>query len=218
MKIAILFGATGLVGGHILDLLLNNPLYTKVNVFTRRSLNVDSEKLREHVIDFDKIDSWKNLIVGDDLFSAMGTTIKKAGSQDAQYRIDHTYPYQVAKSAKMNGVRNYALVSSAGANANSKVFYSRMKGELDKDVTDLDFDKRVIVKPSIIEGNRPESRLGETVGLKAMHALKFIPGLSKYQPAPAELIASCMIKALNDTSLSGNCEFEWKEVLDYAKG
>lgn len=218
MKSAILIGATGLVGGHILDLLLKNPLYTKVNVFTRRALNVHSKKLQEHVIDFENMDSWKDCIFGDDLYSAMGTTIKKAGSQNTQYRIDHTYPYQVAKWAKMNGVKNYALVSSAGANVNSKVFYSRMKGELDSDVTDLDFDKRVIVKPSIIEGSRTESRLGETIGLTAMHALKFIPGLSKFQPAPAELIAKCMIKALNDASLSGNCEFEWKEIMDYAKG
>lgn len=217
MKSAILIGATGLVGGHILNLLLNNPLYTAVKVFTRRSLNLDSTKLQEYVVDFDSVDSWKDLIYGDDLFSALGTTIKKAGSKDAQYRIDHTYPYQVAKWSKKNGVKNYALVSSAGANANSKVFYSRMKGELDKDITELDFDKRVIVKPSIIEGKRAESRLGETIGLKAMHALKFIPGLSKYQPAPAELIASCMVKALNDASLSGNCEFEWKAVLEYAK-
>jgi uncharacterized protein YbjT (DUF2867 family) len=218
MKSAILIGATGLVGGHILEQLLESTFYTKVDVFTRRSLNIKSDKLEEHLIDFDNIDQWKELITGDDLFSAMGTTIKKAGSQEAQYLIDYTYPYQVASWAKKNGVKNYALISSAGADSKSKVFYSRMKGELDRDVTELGFKKRVIVKPSIIEGIRTESRLSETIGLKAMHALKFIPGLSKYQPAPADLIASCMIKALNDGSIAGNVEFEWNEVLDYAKG
>ena len=217
MKTAVLIGATGLVGSHLLDQLLNSDYYSQIDVFSRRPLDVKSKKLKVHIIDFDKIDTWKELIVGDDLFSAMGTTIKKAGSQDAQYLIDHTYPFQVASWAKKNGVKNYALVSSAGANSKSKVFYSRMKGELDRDVTELGFAKTVIVKPSIIEGKRNDSRIGETFGLKAMHALKYIPGLNKYQPSPAELIASCMVKALNDISLIGNCEFELKEVLDYAK-
>ncbi len=216
MTSVLLISATGLVGGHILDQLLKSPVYFKIDVFSRRPLNIKSDKLIVHLIDFNKIESWKERIVGDDLFSAMGTTIKKAGSRDAQYLIDHSYPLQVATWAKNNGVKNYALVSSAGANSKSKVFYSRMKGELDRDITELGFNKRVIVKPSVIEGERPESRLGETIGLKAMHALKYIPGLNKYQPAPAELIAKCMIKALNDDTLTGNCEFEWKAIFDYA--
>jgi len=216
MKTALLIGATGLVGSHILDQLLKNPIYTKVDIFSRRSLNIKSDKLTEHLIDFNTIESWKDLIVGDDLYSAMGTTIKKAGSKEAQYLIDYTYPHQVAFWAKKNGVKNYALVSSAGADSKSKVFYSRMKGELDDEVIDLRFSKSVIVKPSIIQGKRNESRLGESIGLKTMQVLKYIPGLNKYQPAPAELIAACMIKALNDNSITGNCKFEWKEILDYA--
>ena len=91
MKTALLIGATGLVGSHILDQLLKNPIYTKVDIFSRRSLNIKSDKLTEHLIDFNTIESWKDLIVGDDLYSAMGTTIKKAGSKEAQYLIEDRY-------------------------------------------------------------------------------------------------------------------------------
>jgi uncharacterized protein YbjT (DUF2867 family) len=217
MKTALLLGATGLVGSNLLNQLLADENYGKIVVFSRRSLNNTSEKLKEHLVDFDKIDTWKDLISGDDLFSAMGTTIKKAGSQKAQYLIDKTYPLEVAKHARNNGVKNYALVSSAGADANSKVFYSKMKGELDMAVAELGFSKTVIVKPSIIEGQRNESRLGESIGLRIMKILKYIPGLNKFQPAPAELIAACMIKALNDNSLVDLREFEWNAVMNYAQ-
>lgn len=217
MKTALIIGATGLVGQNLLKQILENSAYEKVKVFTRRSLQINSEKLEEYLIDFDKIDEWKDQIKGDDLFSAMGTTIKKAGSQQAQYRVDYTYPFEVAKSATANGVQNYALVSSAGANEESKVFYSKMKGELDNAVNALGFAKTVIVKPSVIDGDRNEFRLGETIGLKMMHLLKYIPGLNKYQPAPATKIAKCMIKALNDAQVKGQNTFEWKAIMDYAE-
>ena len=217
MKTAILIGATGLVGSHILNQLLENRHYSKVIVFTRRTLNIQSKKLEEHCVDFNKMDAWKDLISGDDLFSAMGTTIKTAGSQEAQYLIDYTYPFRVAKFAKQNGIKSYALVSSGGANTKSNNFYSRMKGELDRDVTELNFEKTIIVRPSIIEGNRNESRVGETIGLKIMHVLKHVPGLSKYKPAAAELIASCMVKAMNDDFQKENCMFEWNRVMEYAQ-
>ncbi|MCT4625186.1 MAG: NAD-dependent epimerase/dehydratase family protein, partial [Schleiferiaceae bacterium] len=115
-KIAIVIGATGLVGKHIVKYCLEHPNYSEVLVFTRRSTNIKHSKLKEHLIDFDQLEHVKDLIKGDDLFSAMGTTIKKAGSQDAQYKIDYTYPYQFAKYARENGIRNYGLVSSTGAN------------------------------------------------------------------------------------------------------
>ena len=107
----------------------------------RRSLNINNPKLEEHIVDFDKIELWKNNLSGDELYSALGTTIKKAGSKEAQYKIDFTYQYEAAKAASENGVKKYLLVSSLGANSKSSNFYLRMKGSLDEKVQQLSFDQ-----------------------------------------------------------------------------
>ena len=128
MRTAILIGATGLVGSHLLDLLVKDERFGKVKVFTRKPTGKKSDKMEEHVIDFDKMNDWAPLLKGDILFSSLGTTIKKAGSQEAQYKIDFTYQYETAVHSARNGVSTCVLVSSAGASPSSKVFYSRMKG------------------------------------------------------------------------------------------
>ncbi len=215
MKTALLIGASGLVGSHVLDQLLLDKRYNKVVVFSRRSINKTHAKLTEHLIDFDKIQSWQHHLVGDDLFSTMGTTLKKAGSKAAQYLVDYTYPFTVAKRAKLNGVQNYALVSSAGANPNSRIFYTKIKGELDRDISKLFFRKTIIVRPSFIDGQRNEKRLGEVIGLKVMRTLKFIPLINKYQPTPVGDIARSMIKAVNDNSISGKKVLSWTQISDY---
>ena len=115
MKTAIVIGATGLVGSALTSQLLEHPEFSGVKVFVRRSTHLSHQKLREHIVDFDKIDDWKHLLQGDVLFSAMGTTLNKAGSKAAQYRIDYTYQYNVAAAAASNGVPAYVLISSAGA-------------------------------------------------------------------------------------------------------
>src|SRR4030066_986146 len=141
MKTAIVIGATGLIGKHLTKFLLDDPAYSSVKVFVRRTLNISNPKLEEHVVDFDEISIWKDKITGDELYSAMGTTIKKAGSKEAQYKIDFTYQYECAKAASENGVGKYLLISSAGANIKSGHFYLRMKGELDKKVSELPFQQ-----------------------------------------------------------------------------
>ena len=112
MKTAIVIGATGLVGSHITFQLLNDDRYEKVKIFVRRSLENKNPKLEEHLVDFDKLESWKQELIGDEIYSALGTTIKKAGSKDAQYKIDFTYQYEVAKTAAENSVPKILLVSS----------------------------------------------------------------------------------------------------------
>src|SRR5690606_8546616 len=116
-KTALLLGATGLVGSHLLQQLLESPSYAVVVALTRRPLEVQHPKLRQEIIDFDHPDPAR--IKGDDLFCALGTTLAKAGSKEAQYRIDCTYPFEIGKIARQNGVRQYLLVSSVGANANT---------------------------------------------------------------------------------------------------
>ena len=178
-KKAILIGATGLVGSHVLQLLLSDERYESVKVFHRRSTGISHTKLQEHIIDFDDPGKWNHLIKGDHLFSALGTTIKKAGSKEAQYKIDFTYQYEVVKAASINNVQCFALVSSLGADSNSGSFYPRIKGELDEAVQKLDFEDRLIVRPSFLDGDRNEFRLGERIGIAVAKVVCKLPGLKK---------------------------------------
>ncbi len=191
-RVAILIGATGLVGSALLDQLLEDEDYEKIIVLHRRSTGIGHSKLEEHIIDFDHPKHWKELVKGDVLFSTLGTTIKTAGSKDVQYKVDFTYQYETAKAAAENGVKTYVLVSSAGSNANSKMFYPRIKGELEEAVKKLSFHSINILQPSILDGNRKEFRFGEKVGLIVMKALSWIPGIRKYRPIKDEIVASAM--------------------------
>lgn len=211
-KTAILIGATGLVGSKILSQLLESDNYESVKVFHRRSTGVTHPKLEEHFIDFDEIDQWKENITGDFLFSALGTTKKAAGSKEAQYKVDFTYQYEFAKIASENGVSKYGLVSSAGADHESSNFYQKMKGELDEGVQKLDFENVVIVRPSILDGDRKESRLGEKIALPLMKIFCKIPGLKKYHPIKDEVVAKALIKGLENNAAQKTSIYEFDEV------
>lgn len=195
MKTALLIGATGLVGSELTNLLLADSRFERVRVFVRRSTGKNHPKLEEHVVNFDSIATWKGALAGDVLFSTLGTTLKQAGSQNAQYKIDFTYQYEVAKAAAENGVQHYVLVSSAGAASQSRIFYSRMKGELEVAVKALPFGHIHILQPGILEGQRAEVRAGERIGIALASLTRFIPGLKKYRPIPAKTVAQAMINA-----------------------
>jgi uncharacterized protein YbjT (DUF2867 family) len=198
MKTAIIIGATGLVGNQLTIKLLNDDRYELVKIFVRKSSGITHPKLEEHVVDFDRLKTWKDQIIGDELYSAMGTTMKKAGSKAAQYKIDFTYQYECAKAASENGVGKYLLVSSAGANSKSSNFYLRIKGELDEKVSEVPFKQINIFRPSFLAGERKESRRGEAIGISAVNFLaKIIPPLRKYRPIEAATVAEAMIKAAN---------------------
>jgi len=211
-KIAIVIGATGLVGSEVLNQLLEDERYQKVKVFHRRSTGISHPKLEERLIDFAQINEWKHLITGDELYSALGTTIKKAGSQEAQYTIDFTYQYETAKAASENGVKKYSLVSSAGANHQSRMFYPRLKGELDDAVKELPFEVTTILRPSILDGDRNENRPGEKFGLLMVHFFTKIPGLRKYRPILAQKVAEGMINSLHKCP-PGYHVFELEEIF-----
>ncbi len=198
MKTAIVLGSTGLVGNLITLKLLEDSRYNKVKVFVRRSLHLKHLKLEEHIVDFDKIELWKEYLTGDELYSALGTTIKKAGSKEVQYKIDFTYQYEAASAASKNGVKIYLLISSAGANSKSSNFYLRMKGSLDEKVKLLNFEQIRIFQPSILVGDRNEKRFGESLGIKIAGTItKIIPALKKYRPIKAAKVAEAMIKSAN---------------------
>lgn len=197
MKTALVIGGSGLVGTELVDLLLKDSNYEKVILFGRKTLNISNPKLKEHIIDFEHPDKWKELVRGDVLFSTLGTTLGKAGGKEPQYKVDYTYQYEFAKAASGNGVSDYVLVSSIGANASSMFFYTKMKGELEDAVNELPFSKVIIIRPTQLDGNRTEKRMGEKVGLVVARFLTKIGLLGKRQPIQARDVARAMIQSVN---------------------
>lgn len=195
MKTAIVIGATGLVGSRLVALLLKDTRFEKVKVLVRRSLNIPNDKLEEHIVNFDEPDTWKKSVTGDVLYSAMGTTRRAAGSKEVQYKIDYNYQYQAAKIAAANDVKEYVLVSAAGSSPDSKIFYSRMKGELERDIKKLPFETIHIIRPGMLAGERVEVRTGEKLGIGVMNVLSMVPGLGKLKPIQGEEVAKAMINA-----------------------
>jgi len=215
-KTAILIGATGLVGSHLLMQLLDDDRYKKVEVFTRRTTGVEHPKLEEHIVEFREMKKWKDGITGNDLYSCLGTTLKKAGGKKNQWRIDYTYQYDVAKAASENGVKTCVLCSSAGANPKSKLFYLRMKGELDRDVQNFDFERIMIMKPSTLGGERNEKRQGEKFFFAFSNLFTWLPFLKKYKVIPADIVARAMINAANSDTENRVKEYEFLEVFKLA--
>mgnify|MGYP003665181760 CR=1 FL=1 len=214
---ANIIGATGLVGSHLLQQLLNDDRFEQIRIFSRRTTGLTHGKLEEHSVDFDQTKQWTSLIKGDVLFSTLGTTLKKAGSKEKQFLIDYSYQYQVAEAAAKNGVADYVLVSSAGADANSKIFYSKMKGELDEAVKELEFKRIVILRPSILDGDRQEKRTAEKIGIKVTRWLTQY-FFKEYRPIHAKTVAKAMISSIFNEELTPNYQiFELDEVAKLAK-
>ena len=189
---ALVIGATGAVGKDLVQQLLTDEAFEKVDIFVRREVNIPSEQLTVHVVDFDHPETWADQLQGDVLFSCMGTTIKAAGSQDAQWKVDYMYQFETAKAARANGVKTYVLVSSVGANAKSKVFYTKMKGALDEAVQKLGFEGCFILRPpSLIR--KGSDRLGEKLGVVVIKAFNSLGLLQKFTPVPTERVAAIMI-------------------------
>lgn len=196
---AIVIGSTGMVGKELVKKLIENEHYSGIISLVRRPSGIISPKLDEHIIDFDRPDTWKDLVKGDVLFSALGTTIAKAKSKEEQFKVDFTYQYNVAKIAVENGATSYVLVSSAGANSNSKAFYMNMKGKLDEAVQGLPFEYINILRPGQLHGKRAEKRLGEKVGLSVMYSLNKIGLFKRYKPIKDKKVAKAMIHAARKT-------------------
>ena len=191
---ALVIGATGATGKDLLNLLLKDNRFDQVTVFVRRDLKIVHEKLKVHVIDFDQTEQWKSLVKGDVLFSCLGTTLKAAGSKDAQWKIDYTYQYEFAKAAKENQVKHYVLISAAYASSNSFFFYSKMKGQLEEAVTALSFPKLTIFNPPILK-RKDSDRSTEVASIKTIEFLNKLGLFSSQHPLPTEVLAQAMINA-----------------------
>ncbi len=196
-KTALVFGATGLVGGYLVDMLLAHEAYRQVEVFNRRRLKKEHPKLVQHVIDFDRLPSYRNLIKGHDLFLCLGTTMRKAGDRKAFFKVDYTYPFQAARMASDNRVNQVLLVSSVGADSESYFFYNKVKGLLEDAVWKMKFWSIHIFRPSILLGERNENRWGEQLAGQLGKGFDYLTGgmLTKYRPIEAEIVAKAMVNA-----------------------
>lgn len=190
---AIVLGATGLVGSEIVRQLLADEDVERVVTLVRRRSETSHVKLEEHVVNFDAPETFAGRVRGDALFSALGTTIGKAGSQAAQYLVDHTYQLRVAELAARNGVGSYVLVSAMGADPASRFFYPRMKGELERDVEALPFRKVAILRPGFLDGPRIEKRRGERFALAVLRPLPQWRFLAAVRPIQASVVARASI-------------------------
>lgn len=208
---ALVLGATGAIGKDLVNELLKDDTFDKVDIFVRREVNIPSAKLNVHVVDFDHPETWAAQLSGDVLFLTMGTTLKAAGSQAAQWKVDYTYQFEAAQAARANGVAKVVLVSSVGANAQSKIFYSRMKGQLDDDVAKLGFPGCFILRPpSLIR--KGSDRFGEKAGVAILKGLNAIGLMRSWTPMPTEAVAAAMIRAAQSAQ-TGTHIFTSQEIL-----
>ena len=190
---ALIIGATGATGKDLVTQLLADDTYSEVHCFVRKPLTLTHPKLYAHVVDFETPEAWADLLRGDVAFSCLGTTLAVAGSNEAQWRVDYDYQYNFAEHCCNNGVPTFVLVSAAGAKAQSKLFYNRMKGQLEDAVKELEFPRLLIFQPSVLIRSNSD-RSGENFTVKAFKFLNKLGILKRYRPMPTSVLAEKMCK------------------------
>ena len=210
---ALVLGATGATGREIVSLLLKDPSYSKVSIFVRNKPNIKHEKLSMHQIDFSRLSDYKAFIQGDVFFSALGTTLKDAGSKSQQYLVDYTYQYAFAKMASENGVKHYALVSSIGSNENSPFFYPKMKGALEEAIKKLDFEKTYVFQPPFLIRQAELIRTGEKIGIKVLSVFNQLGLFKSQKPLPVSTLAQKMIGEISSESTARLNIYTPKDIL-----
>lgn len=215
MKKAIIFGASGFIGGYLLSNLLQNDTYSEVTIVVRKPLNIQHPKLKMVLADYHSLAQNAAYLVADDVFISLGTTKKKTPDQKEYYQIDHDYPVLAAQLTKANGASAVMLVSAVGANAKSNIFYTKTKGEAERDVIAVGFKHTHIFRPSMIMGNRAESRPLERVFIKIFSVanLLLVGKLNKYKGITAENIAKAMIEAAQQPKEKVQF-YHWEEMRD----
>jgi uncharacterized protein YbjT (DUF2867 family) len=217
-RIAVLAGATGLVGGRCFEALLHSPDYARVIVLTRRlpfnyvSIARPHAEVDPRRVDFDHL-SATDLAGANDVFCALGTTIKKAGSQVAFRKVDHEYVVNLARAAVEAGAKRFMLVSSVGADPHSGNFYLRVKGETEQAISALPFESVHIFRPGLLLGHRAEKRTGEGLAQLVMSKVNFLlaGGLRKYRAITAETVAKAMVRVAG-TNTTGVHTYHFDEI------
>jgi len=214
VKIALLFGSSGLVGGHVLNNLIKNPNYSKIKIFVRSFIEVNDPKIEIIKTDFNYLDKHVEDIKGDECFFCIGTTKKNSNDKSEYKKIELDIPKKIAQIAKSNLIKSFFFVSSGYANSKSSGDYLKFKGLVEEEIKNLNFDKIGIMRPSFLLGKRKEKRIGEKFGIIIFKLLTpiLIGPFRKMRPIESEKIAKAMIKLANENI--NQSVFESNEIVD----
>lgn len=201
---ALVIGATGLVGAKVVAKLLSSEKYTHVKVLVRKPSTSSHSKLESIVFDFEHPDA--SLILADDVFCCLGTTMKKAGSKEAFYKVDFTYPYEIAKIALDNGAKRFAIITAMGADRTSLFYYNRVKGEIEESLRKLRYEALLIFRPSLLVGERSETRFGEKAGEWVAKVFQFMIPV-RYRSINADKVAEAMV-SITSSNVKGTLVYE----------
>ncbi|RXJ04093.1 oxidoreductase [Anaerobacillus alkaliphilus] len=216
MKSVLIIGATGLVGGHLLDRLLQSGDYGRVVTVTRRPLEIIHDKLEQHVINFDELAQHQDIFAVDTVFCTLGTTMKQAKTKEQFVKVDFDYPLQVAKLAKEKKVNQFFIVTAMGANQHSRFFYNQVKGNVEAAIQELSIPVLYIIRPSLLLGDRNEARFGEDLGQKVTKVIPYLfkGPLQRFKPNEASSVASAMLN-LSLKNEEGTHVIESKMIEQY---
>ena len=202
MKTALLFGSSGLIGGHLLNQLIQNNNYTKIKIFVRSELKINNPKVEIIKIDFNNLENHIEDIKGDDCFFCIGTTKQNSPDKNEYQRVELEIPKEIAQIAKSNLVNSFIFVSALYANPKSSGNYVRFKGMVEEELKRLNFPKLALMRPSFLMGDRKEKRVGEKIGIFVFKLLSplLLGPLKKMRPIHSETVAKGMIRAANENS------------------
>lgn len=212
---ALVLGATGLVGRHCLDLLLTGGRYRSIRVIGRRRLPIHDPRVEQHVLELSEMESVSQLFAVDDIFCCLGTTIRNAGSQEAFRRVDVDFPVTAARLAADAGADQFLVVSALGADADSRIFYNRMKGEMESQVRRFPLKAIWVLRPALLLGDRDETRLGEQVAellLRPLSPLLLGP-LRRFRPVSARAVATAMVTLAAQDGTGGIIESDEIDLI-----
>jgi len=216
-RTALVGGASGLVGSHVLHLLLEDPACGRVTVLVRRELPLTHKKLEQRVVSFDRLAQMSDFPRVHDVFCCLGTTMKQAGSPDAFRKVDFTYVVELARVAVRHRASQFLVVTAVGADPQSRILYSRVKGEAEEAVRRLQFESIQIFRPSLLVGARAQSRPAERVAglLSPLVAWAFVGPLSRYRPIKAAAVARAMVRVAREAP-RGTHVYESREIRRHA--
>ena len=214
MKTALVFGSTGLVGGHLLDQLIKNENYNKIKLFVRSEIIINDLKVEIVKTDFNNMEKHKEEMTGDHCYFCIGTTKQNSPNKDEYRRVELDLPKQIAQITKSNSVNSFVFVSSGYADPNSSGDYLKFKGLVEEELKRLSFNKLGIMRPSFLIGDRKEKRLGEKLGIFVFKLLSplFLGPLKKMKPIQSEKVAKAMIKISNGDFIQQI--FESNEIVE----
>ena len=217
MKTALVFGSSGLVGGHLVNELILNSNYSKIKIFVRSKIEPINPKIEIIDTNFNDLEKHRNDITGEDCFFCIGTTRKNSPNKNEYERIELNIPRQIAQIAKSNSIKSFFFVSSGYADPKSSGDYLKFKGLVEQEIKNQNFDKIGIMRPSFLLGNRKEKRIGEKFGIILFQLLTpiLVGPLRKMRPIRGEIVAKAMVKLANENI--NQSIFESNEIAELVR-